>query len=60
MFKRILLGKTQFGDAQRYLGWHYPRIPPCGYGPAFYTTKRPLSTATVTKMRFFGSNSQAY
>jgi len=42
VFKKVSLGKTQFGDAQKYLGWHCPRMPPRGYGPAFYTTKSPL------------------
>jgi len=50
MFKRILLGKTQFGDAQRFLGWHCPRMPAHVYGSIFYTTKTPLVTATVTKI----------
>jgi len=60
MFKKVLLGKTQFGDAQKNLGWHCPRMPPCGYRPAFYTPKTPFVTATATKMCFFGSNSQVY
>jgi len=54
------MDKIQFGDAQKYLWWHCPRMPPRGYGPAFYTTKTPLVTAAVTKMRFFGSNSQVH
>jgi len=60
VFKKVLLDKTQFGDAQKYLGWHCPRMPPRSYGPVFYTTKTPLVTGAVTKMQFFGSNSQVY
>jgi len=59
-FKTILLGTTQYAGAQEYLGWHCPRMPPRGYRPAFYTTQMPHVTATVTKMRFFGSNTQVY
>ena len=58
MFRKVLLEKTQFGDAQKHLGWRRPRMPPRGYIPAFYTTKTPLVTATATKMRLVGSNSQ--
>jgi len=58
--KQILLRTTQFRGPQKYLGWHCPRMPPRGYWPAFYTKTMPYVTATVTKMRFFGSNSQVY
>jgi len=30
--KKVLLDKTQFGDAQKYLGRHCPRMPPRGCG----------------------------
>jgi len=50
MFQKNLMGKTKFGDAQKYLVWHWPRMPRRGYGPSFYTTKTPLVTASVTKM----------
>jgi len=41
MFKKILLGTTQFGKEQKYLGWQCPRTLPGATG-LLSTPKNPL------------------
>ena len=59
MFINILLGKKQFGNTQKYLGWHCPRMPPRGYRADSTPQKRHL-LRLITKMRFFGGSSQVH
>ena len=60
MLKTDFTGHNKIGRTKNYLGCHFPRIPPRGYGPVFFTKTTSYVTATVIKMRFFGTNSQVH